>query len=211
MSRLKNYLLPVAACMIFVSILIVTNIGNAAPPDKDVNVINTPNVNVVNSPTVHLAPGGSVGIAGTPNVAVGNTEANPVPIRDVDNPARQPFQTVGGGQLPALTCGSSFTFAVPANKRLVIEFASANVRIQAIGQIAEVGIQTTVGLNLSGPYRVPLNRTGTVGSEERFEGSQQMRVYHDTGTVFVGFGRTIPCAGIADFSVSISGYLVDLP
>jgi hypothetical protein len=138
------------------------------------------------------------------------------PVRDVDNPDRQPFQWFAFPQLPENTLGTSLDpILVPADKRLVIEFVSATAIIQATGQIAEVGLSTTVNSNV-GNYRVPLNRTGTVtdlsGTQERFQGSQQMRVYADPGTqVQVSVGRTTPGSGIADFSVSISGYLVNAP
>lgn len=132
-----------------------------------------------------------------------------------DKPARQPFQWWRSPQLPENTGSTSMTIAVPADKRLVIEFVSANVMIQATGQIAEVGLATTVNSNI-GNFHVPLNRTGTVtipsGTEERFEGAQQMRVYADPGTqVSVSVGRTSPFKGIAVFSVFISGYLVNSP
>ena len=71
----------------------------------------TQNVNVVNTPTVSAQQSGTwnVGINGTPAVSVANfpsttnvgidtsantvriDTANPLPVRDADNPARQPF------------------------------------------------------------------------------------------------------------------------
>src|SRR5437899_6396572 len=61
------------------------------------------------------------------NVNVVNTTASPVPVRDVDNPARQPFQAeaVGGFADGASTTGDITIGAVPAGKRLVIEYVSA--------------------------------------------------------------------------------------
>src|SRR5437899_11619632 len=78
-------------------------IAQAAPSPTNVNVVNTPNVNVV------------------------NTTASPVPVRDVDNPARQPFQAeaMGGFADGASTTGDIPIGAVPAGKRLVIEHVSA--------------------------------------------------------------------------------------
>jgi hypothetical protein len=153
------------------------------------------------------------GAAATPHGAAPVTVLNtPLPVLDVDNPARQPFQTGGGGRVQEGNCpGISSTFAVPASKRLVIEFASASVVIVAIGQIPYVEIQTEVG-SISTSYRVPLTRIGAVDTREVFEGSQQMRVYADPETtVYVNFGRSLPCTEVADFRVSISGYFVNLP
>ena len=54
-----------------------------------------------------------------PNVSVINTPAEPVPMRDVDNPARQPFHLQ--------MFGDNNSFTVPAGKRLVIEFVSGRI------------------------------------------------------------------------------------
>src|SRR6266568_4786805 len=60
------------------------------------------------------------------NVMVVNTPASPVPVRDVDNPARQPFQAevVGGFADGASTTGDIPITTVPAGKVLVIEHVS---------------------------------------------------------------------------------------
>src|SRR5437870_8952863 len=60
------------------------------------------------------------------NVNVVNTTASPMPVRDVDNPARQPFQAevVGGFADGASTTGDVTITTVPAGKRLIIEDAS---------------------------------------------------------------------------------------
>src|SRR5216117_2665883 len=60
------------------------------------------------------------------NVNVVNTPASPVPVRDVDNPARQPFQAeaVGGFADGASTTGDILITTVPAGKLLVIEHVS---------------------------------------------------------------------------------------
>jgi hypothetical protein len=62
-----------------------------------------------------------------PPVTVINTPAQPVPVRDVDNPARQPFQTSTSSLTNAFNAqGFGLTLTtVPAGKRLVIEFVSA--------------------------------------------------------------------------------------
>src|SRR5439155_17389827 len=70
-------------------------------------------------PVVRAAPSPS-------NVNVVNTTASPVPVRDVDNPSRQPFQAevVGGFADGASTTGDITIATVPAGKRLVIEHVS---------------------------------------------------------------------------------------
>ena len=60
------------------------------------------------------------------NVIVVNTPASPVPVRDVDNPARQPFQAeaMGGFADGASTTGEVTITTVPAGKLLIIEHVS---------------------------------------------------------------------------------------
>src|SRR5262245_50630279 len=74
---------------------------------------------------------GSLGISGTPNVTVSNTAASPALTRDVDNPARAPFQTAFctnatfGGGTPQ-TCIAPTSLTVAAGRRLVIEYVEAD-------------------------------------------------------------------------------------
>src|SRR6266567_3278629 len=86
------------------------SVGTAAPAPS------TQNVNVVNTPTVSAQQTGpwSVGITGTPNInvanmptvgldpannsiKVGNDAANPVLVRDIDNPAPNAVRLIAGG------------------------------------------------------------------------------------------------------------------
>src|SRR5207244_13410198 len=93
-------------CLLLTPILLscfaLLPIARAAPSPSNVNVVNTPNVNVVNTP------------------------ASPVPVRDVDNPARQPFQAevVGGFADGASTTDEVTITTVPAGKLLIIEHVS---------------------------------------------------------------------------------------
>src|SRR5882724_10299862 len=87
---------------ILLSCFALLPIAQAAPSPTNVNVVNTPNVNVV------------------------NTTASPVPVRDVDHPARQPFhaEAVGGFADGASITGDIPITTVPAGKLLVIEHVS---------------------------------------------------------------------------------------
>src|ERR1700760_272083 len=82
-------------------------------------------------------------------VQVVNTSANPIPNRDQDNPAQQPFQflaqpdTRGTGQNQAST-----NISVPAGKRLVLDYVSAGI---AAGN-GQVWVETTAGGSLAAWY-----------------------------------------------------------
>jgi hypothetical protein len=137
--------------------------------------------------------------------------AQSIPIRDVENPARQPFQRELQITVPAGSNGVAQTFTVPAGKRLVIEFVAASLGLFP-GQKGILLITTTVGGSIAS-YDLPLTDqgvgfTGFAG----FRTSQMVRIYADPGstvTVVVGSdGATFPVA-IGEL-VSLSGYLVTL-
>src|SRR5215813_8954976 len=85
----------------------------------NVGITGTPNVNIAGTPTVALAPGSTVQLG---------TQTAPVLVRDVDNPARQPFS-----RSFFLQAGDNYVcqeaVVVPVDKRLVIE--QVNIRVFA--------------------------------------------------------------------------------
>jgi hypothetical protein len=129
------------------------------------------------------------------NVNVVNSTSQPVPNRDVDNPARQPFQemSVVSGELKLLVPSTTANGAMV--QELVIEVVSGSctfanetvlIKTQVNGKAAE--------------YAFP-SRGGTLIS------AQSTRLYADAGsnvTIDAGSGTSV-----GDFCrVSISGYLV---
>jgi hypothetical protein len=164
--------------------------------------------------TVNAAQSGTwnVGISGTPNVNVANASSSPVLARDVDQPARQPFQIetcFSVGTNPALQCPSSLpsSFQVPPAKELVIEYVSAKCSSGPSGGISDVLILNTAG-------GVPANHffsdRPTMGPSSPFTNFGQVtRIYADPNTtVFTGYGQT---SGDALCFVSFSGSLVNVP
>jgi hypothetical protein len=111
MYRFKKSLIALIGVLTLVVIVNVSmpHIGRGAS-GANAPASQTQNVNVVNTPSVNAQQSGTwnVGISGTPVVgldagnntvkfdAVNNTvkvdPTNPLSIRDVDNPARQPFR-----------------------------------------------------------------------------------------------------------------------
>jgi hypothetical protein len=180
--------------------------GPGGQPTQNVNVVNTPSVNVANTPTVNAEQSGawSVGITGTSDVQVVNGSDTPVLGRDVDQPARQPFQR--GVQL-AFAAGqgtASAEFTVPANKRLVIEYVSARISLTE-GNLHWFSVRTaagdSTGTHFFAPMPIPnLPNIYTI--------SQQTRLYASPGsTVMIEARRTINFDADSG-SAGISGYLV---
>ena len=162
----------------------------------------------------------------TESVTVDNTPANPVPVtvqnpttavtiqntasvKTADNPAFQPYAK-GELQAPAL---GTFSFDVPAGKRLVLELVTLSGDLSPGNQIANVQVRTkqpdggTVDHALANPSNVP-----GPGGNPIFANNYSVRLYAEPGPgsvqVFVARSGSGPTF---DAQASISGYLVDLP
>jgi hypothetical protein len=203
-----------------------------------VGISNTPTVNLASgthvsvdgTPTVNLATGSTVSVDGTLKIDSQNNTvkidgadntvkidgASPIPVRDVDNPARQRFTYHALQNFPADPSFLIFSIDVPANKRLVIEQISV---LGALTPAADQSLLVTVNCFSSGPisvYFVKGERLGPEPGGERddFIASAQVRMYADSG---VGFVRIYVARGDSgglaadNAEVSLSGYLVDLP
>ena len=183
----------------------------------NVNVANTPNVNIGSLPAVQLGSGSTVGITGP--VQVGNDAANPAVVRDVDNPARQPFQKTiciafGSFTLQCTGLGLGLGFQVPATQRLVIEQVSGNCEQGAGSPVGTVPLRTQVGSDFV-DHIFPLQPTPIFAAPTAVYSSsfnQVTRIYADpnsgvgfSGLQFAAFGTGID----ALCKVSVSGYLLN--
>jgi len=207
---------------------------------QNVKVVNTASESVpiqgtatVNG-TVQAQQNGTwnVGINGTPVVgldagnntvkfdAVNNTvkidSASPLPMRDVENPARQPFQAdaPSTGEFPdGMFVTLPMITTIPAGKRLVIEQVSVS------GAMIKGQRMVTAGLHISNSgnnvqHFLTVTPQGSGGCcRDVFIASQQVRLYADPGTIVSGFATRDVNTGFASAAVSfsISGYLVDVP
>jgi hypothetical protein len=132
-----------------------------------------------------------------------NAQAKPALVRSVDEPARQPFQT---NLLPNSSTSNSNAvyYQVPAGKRLVIEYISAQAQDLSGTGGASLTLGTTAGGNFVSYFVF-------IGATDNRAYNQATRIYADPGTyvqafVFNGSGTT-HCGS----SLNISGYLVDVP
>ena len=159
----------------------------------------------------------NVNVVNTPNVSVVNTTASPVPMRDVDNPARQPFQAqVRGGFADGASSTGDITIAtVPAGKRLVIEHVSAFGTMLPTQKVINGGSNvpwhdpfSTIVLQ----YQWHSQGSNADGSRDYFVVSEALRVYANPGAISC-FAERNSVAGANPDSVTftISGYFVDCP
>jgi hypothetical protein len=146
------------------------------------------------------------------DVVVTNTPANPVPVRNVDEGSRQPFQRPFSVNLAPTESFGEATFTVPAGKRIVVEYASLRASLPP-GQTVFVNIVTTTA-GQSAFHPVLISDQGMYGVLHLVGASHQTRIYADPGTtITVQFGRD-PSAGApggANFFMTLSGYRVDVP
>lgn len=186
----KNYLLTVTRFVMLVGALSLISSHTAwgQKPPAPVTVQNTP------------LP-----------VTVENTTADPLPTRDVDNPARQPVtfhlsELANEGQASA---GLSSGFTPPAGKRLVVEFVSGFLSLPT-GQNAFAEI-FSIGPNGGFFHALVPVATGDFPAFARpniFSMSQQLRLYSESsGPLQIGFTRN-GTTGTALLQLTFSGYLV---
>ena len=234
MYRFKKSLIALTGLLTLVAIVTVAvpHIGRGASgTGSNAPTSQTQNVNVVNTPSVNAQQSGTwnVGINGTPVVgldagnntvkfdAVNNTvkvdPTNPLSIRDVDNPARQPFRKSVFVSFP-----DGATFAAinpginpPAGKRLVIEAVSASGNIPS-GQkfactlnITDEFAQVLFNLDLT------LTLQATFGGVDSFQGNTTTRVYLEPSDNIAFDAFRTSGAGSGGMRVSFSGYFVDVP
>lgn len=190
-----NRILPIVAVIAVVSLSgLQTSEGN--PPFENVTVNNTP-ANPV--PVMVQNPTTAVTIQNTPSV------------KAADNPAFQPY-VQSGSHFDQIGSSDSISFDVPAGKRLVIELVTVTLDLPT-GQNQATN---SLLLNEGSPRQVIHEMTSTAegdnGGGSRFVTTQTLRAYAEagTGTVKIHIGRN-SSASTFGWSVSVSGYLVDLP
>jgi hypothetical protein len=148
------------------------------------------------------------------NVIVVNTTASPMPLRDVDNPARQPFQAeaVGGFADGASTTGDITLTTVPVGKRLVIEHVSVLGKMLAPQRLVLGGIGSGQPGGKVHWLEIKVQGSNADGTLDYFVASQLVRFYQDPGPVRCLAERDSTAgANPASVTFTISGYFVDCP
>ena len=155
-------------------------------------------------------------------VTVENTTQNPVPATilnrvrvcpDQNCPAmtlnandRNAFQKSVGISLPNGEASAGADIAVPAGKRLVIEFVTA----RQFTISPPTGIRLLTQVNGDDAVFAFLETRQSEPNVDLWIAAQQMRVYADAPGFRIETGREGPFEEDAFTEVSVSGYLVDL-
>lgn len=177
--------------------------SDAAPPTANVKVVNT-----ASEP---------VPIAGTVNLA--NPGTSPLPVRDVDHPARNPFQKQIDAHITPLSYWTqeSVPITIPPGKRFVMEHVSAKA-IVPIGQKLHMTVVTRFNdaLTSQALIAVPQGTTASLGNKDVFTASQLLKAYAGGNNAvpdeaIVVYAERDGEFGDALISFSLSGYFIDVP
>lgn len=229
----RIYLLALCAVALSAGSFLLAAAGSshAAPPDKDVVVVNTPSNPVPVQMQGPTNVAGSVSVSNTPNVlaqqsgpwaqTIVNTESNPVPVRAVGETGQKPFQKFV--QLDAL-CGQNTAhghFSVPAGKRLVIERVALAANLEKVfGH--DNGVESAELLTTSnagdGQYPLDFHARQSPNGDPRYVCNDSMLAFADAQTdVYLSFefdepvGLTENCGSLVPVAGTISGHLIDMP
>jgi hypothetical protein len=145
-------------------------------------------------------------------VRVLNTPTQPVPNRDVDQPARQAFDAQATVAIPANAFGGSatFNFTIPAGKRAVVEYVSLLGELPTGQQVALFRLQGVLN-NQGTEHYVPVIKQVTGASLDRFVAGQPVTIYADPSLISVEVGRSSTSVVSTQFLVRISGHFVTMP
>jgi hypothetical protein len=162
-----------------------------SPPGPDVRIINK---------TTEPVP---VTLQGTTQIDT----SSPIPIRDVANPALQPYRA--GGEVELLDGKdlgfASFPDAVPQGKRLVIDFVTATANLPT-GQRAGLDI-TDDGIQ----WPIAFTQVNLV-DKVQMTATQAVQIILEPGeTPGIRCTRDGGRSGFALVEVRVSGHYVDLP
>jgi hypothetical protein len=127
--------------------------------------------------------------------------ASPLLVRDLDNPARQPYQAIAS----ATSTTPVLITTVPSGKRLVIEYISALMNVPS-GRLAFSLLAIQEGATLVFGHRLVLTKIGTPAPDiDAYEVSQPFRMYLNAGQTL---SLTLLTSN-SSLSVFITGHYVD--
>jgi hypothetical protein len=136
-------------------------------------------------------------------------------VRDVDNPARHPFQSRCFSGPQDLDPGTCVVAVVPAGQELVIQGVSVQALINPGNILAVDARLDTIAAGAISGYTFGMQNLGPIanffGGHIEYTGFLPITVYADPGTsvdVVVGQESTFT---FVQTEVSVSGYLVSLP
>jgi hypothetical protein len=215
MQKFKNHFIVALALGVLIGSLVLGGAlaGHAAPdlPPQNVNVVNTTSNPVPTQAVGTTSVAGNVSVVNQPTVKIGNNAATPVLVRDLDNPARHPFQFYATFSKTGGNFLTDNQIAVPAGKRLVIETVTVQAYVPA-GQklLAQINM---VGGGTFAQHNILLTPQGGFDFNllDYFAATESVRLYADQGSaVPFSLTRSSSDANLWGGSYTVSGYLIDV-
>ncbi len=210
MKQIGRVLLPALGAAALTAVLLSVPARPAvAEHIAPVSVTNVPlPTTVTNTP--------SVTISGTPAVSIENSSVAPLFVKNVDDPARQPFARDCLVETFSPTGLGSCSFeAVPAGKRWVIETVSGQIVVDSGRKPFSINLQLcSAGYATDNYFPAVLQGNSAFFGGDFFTVNQPVRLYSDHvggchGSTFVNIGISDTTVGSAAFI--LSGYLVNVP
>ena len=157
------------------------------------------------------ASAGLTAVATNPTLTGNGTSAlplgigSPLMVRDLDNPARQPFRII-------TTVNNAILVNVPKGKRLVVEFISGFMQINSFSNVSGLPA-ILLKVNQSGTlvfqHEIAPQLVYSVTGGTVYIMSQELRMYVDAGDELQA---SFPSgSGLLANRVSVTGYFVDVP
>lgn len=142
---------------------------------------------------------------GGPNVHIAGPL--PLPVKEVSNAPRTPFQAVLCTATIQSLCGQKpFNFIVPAHQRAVVEYASATCFSPVAARLHLLRLDTIVG-GTAAPHSVgPLTKTSFSATQDLYTFGQQVTIYADPGTGIAAAQFDSAAGPVCE--TTISGHLV---
>ena len=175
-----------------------------------VEVVNTPLPITANAP-IPVVPSSPIQVVASSPLPV--SLQGTVTVRDVDNPARVPYQTAMHIQLDHLEFANVAQIVVPAGKVFVVELVTAVARLPS-DQRVRLTMFVSNGFSIVQHFFAPAY-VGTDVTQDILTLSQPVRLYTKTAgqnyAIAVNATRFAGSAnqGTGSVSISFSGYLLD--
>jgi hypothetical protein len=214
-SKLKSTVLALSSVALICSA--ISKVYAAAPAVTPGP--STP-VQVTNGTSNPVPVTGSLGVSGA--VTIANPASLPLPVRNVDVAARQPFSRTLAlnaqiGSLVGASTGQHLPYTVPPGKRLIIEDVGAQVLVP-VGQKAQVVLEVqnpapAGTFRTVRPLTIAFQLTSALGipAQDVFVAGEPVRMAVNAGEILRAFFQRSAPTGSGVVEVYVHGYLVDVP
>ncbi len=149
--------------------------------------------------------------AGATSVRVTNESYDPVPVRDVGIRKTEPFDLLDTLNIdPGSDGGSSPSFTVPEDKRLVLEGASVRFPVNSNVTVSASILKAKSGAGTVGLWQLPMIRQRVLPTADEYVASETVRIYFEPGDrIFLSVRRS-DTVGSTSAVFSLHGELISV-